>query len=190
MDRWAERSLEGFGIYNQDEEKQFSSERQVLRIHLQGGFLLYSSNWTYVFSCAFLFFLFGKHAESTATCRVSGSGHDSLEKGGNFRNSHWLFKQLPAVQLQERNKKHRGWNQKATPELRTLGLHGRWNLGSFLASLEGSFFFEFLGHMWCPCPIMNSQLYLPIAGMFFAVSAYLTMYDPGKISSHPFFWMM
>lgn len=107
MDGWAERSLEGFGIYNQDEEKQFSSERQVLWIHLQGGFLLYSSNWTYVFSCAFLFFLFGKHVESTATCRVSTSGHDSLEKGGNFRNSHWLFKQLPAVQLQERNKKHR-----------------------------------------------------------------------------------
>ena len=56
-----------------------------------------------------------------------------------------------------------------------------WEVWRFLSFLT----------FWVICGVhffkMNSQFFLPIAGMFFAVSAYLTMYDPGKISSHLFF---
>lgn len=77
-----------------------------------------------------------------------------------------VFKQLPAFQLFNVMSGH----QKST----TLGLR-RWNLGSFLASLEVFFFFEFwVNFIFFHC--------------WHGVSSYVTsiMYDPGKISSHLF----
>lgn len=94
MDEWAERSLEGFGIYIhiyiytikmkknnsvvKDKYFEFTCRVVFFCIH-QIGHTLFHVLFSSIFweTCLNL---------PQLTCRVCGSGHDSLEKGGNFRH--------------------------------------------------------------------------------------------------------